>query len=460
MSSHRVEYDEVVRLVKQSNPELGNYTEKLIEKHSDRSEFYCYVLKYRYGSKIIDSNGLRLPENTSEELEQVILNDILKSDNKIPFGIILENNAEVFLTDQSGIVKSLAILREGNSIGSYEAINVIQRLSHNELFTNFKPLWQIVAGTRSIFLPNLFNSAQVKNDLDNLLKSCNLPGLEEYQKTFPSFDEDIFPFARDIINCKSSGIDWSTTLIIFPNQWLETIRSGITPFHQYIYDAAWIQTANSRNKAALVSKISEYLPHYGGNQAYTFSSQVLLDLFEIGLGYQHSYKIVQENSSRLNGPFSEFIKILQGKLDMNRYPLLMLEPTYIQSELKILERRKFYYSSTAHGKILSNLGGGSPINLTNLFFTPIYKVLEDPKFIEDSRAIYGSKVNFQLYGKIVARKSNESDENNKNTKSKARNEKTTTLDIREIFTDSIDKSGYVNYNHSFFRGLIEIRLIM
>jgi hypothetical protein len=458
MSSRRVAHDEIVRLIKQSNLEFGNSTEELINNHSNKSELYCYIIKYPYGSKIIDSKGLRLPDNIAENLKCDILKDTSKSSNNIPFGVILENNAEVFLNNKLGIAKSLAILREREPIGSYEAVNFMQNLSYDKSTVNYRPLWEVVAGARSIFLPALFNSAQVRNDLDNLLISNNLNGLEYYKRMFPSFDEDIFPFVRDIVNSKSFGInDWNTTLIIFPDKWLETVSTGITTFHQYIYNAAWSQSANFRNKEALTSQISEYLQHYQGTQAHTFGMEVLLDLFEIGLGHQHSYQTVQEDSSRLNGPFSEFIKILQGKLDMDRHPLLMFEPTYVQSEAKKLEKSISFYSATSFGKPLSNLGTTvkSPLNLSTILFTPMNKVFQNPNFFKNLEDIYGRKVNFQLYGKTVNRKENKDGITTVSNKRGNIN----VFDPRKIFNDSGDKSEFVDYSHVFFRGGIQIESV-
>jgi hypothetical protein len=455
MSSRRVAHDEIVRLIKQSNPEFGNSTEELINDHNNNSELYCYILKYPYGSKIIDSNGLRLPENIAEDLKNNILNDISKSSNNIPFGVILENNAEIFLNDKLGVGKSLAILRETEPIGSYEAVDFMQNLSHDKSTFNYRPLWQVVAGTRSIFLPILFKSAQVRNDLDNLLVSNNLDGLDHYKRSFPSFDEEIFPFVRDLINSKSFGInEWNTTLIIFPDKWLETVTTRITTFHQYIYNTAWSQSANFRNKQALTSQISEYLQHYQGTQAHTFGMEVLLDLFEIGLGHQHSYQIVQEDSLRLNGPFPEFIKILQGKLDMDRRSLLMFEPTYVQSEATILEKRLSFYSATSFGKPLSNLGiiGKSPLNLSALFFAPMNKVFQNPKFLKDLENIYGRRVNVQLCGKTVNRK----ESNNGTIKITNKREDINVFDPKKVFNYLGDELEFVDYSHVFFKGGIHI----
>jgi hypothetical protein len=445
MSSRRVAHDEIVKLIKQSNPEFGNATEELIEKQDNRSELYCYILKYRYGDIIIDSNGLRLPEGISEDLEQDILKDISKASNNIPFGIILENNAEVSLNNKLNIPKSLAILTESQPIGSYEAADFMRNLSYGKSTINYRPPWQVVAGVRSIFLPGLFSSAQVKNNLDDLLRNLDLNGLEYYKQKFPSFDEDIFPFARDIINSKSSGIDdWNTTLMIFPDRWLETIKSGITTFHQYIYNAAWNQSEHFRNKEAIVSQLSEYLQYYQGTQAYTCCMEVLLDLFEIGLGHQHCYQIVEENSLQLNGPFPKLIELLQVKLDMNQNSFLMLEPTYIQPDSAALEKKKYFYSATSIGKVLSTLGRDthSPPNLSNLLFSPLNKVLNSPAFLKDFENTCKKKLSFQLYGKNGARRG-----------------KFDIPDVREIFIFLEDRQRNINYTHAFLRGCIKIEFI-
>jgi hypothetical protein len=445
MSSRRVAHDEIIRLIQQSSPEFGDATKELIEKHDNNPELYCYVLKYRYGDIIIDSNGLRLPEGIPEDLKQAILKDISESFRNIPFGFVLKNNAEVFLNNKSNIPKSLAILGENQPIGSYEAADSMRNLSYGKSTINYRPPWQVVAGVRSIFLPGLFGSVQVKNDLDNLLRSNGLNGLEYYKQKSPPFDEDIFPFVRDIINSKSSGIDdWSTTLIIFPNQWLETIKDGITTFHQYIYNAAWSQSENFRNKEALVSDISDYLYHYQGTQAYTFCTEVLLDLFEIGLGHQHCYQIVEENYLQLNGPFPKFIKLLQTKLDMDRNPLLMLEPVYIPSDSKTLGKRGYFYSATSLGKVLSSLDKGtqSSRNLSNLLFSPLSKVLNSPNFLKDFEYICKKKLSFQMYGKNGVKR-----------------DKFDIPDIRTIFNISDEDPRSINYTHAFLLGCIKIEFM-
>jgi hypothetical protein len=442
MSSRRVEHDEIIRLVKQGNPEFGDATEELIKKCDNKLELYCYVLTYRYGDIITDSTGLKLPEDTPEDLKQIILKDISKASHKIPFGIILDNNAEVFLNNRSGIPKSLAILREKEPIGSYEAADFMRKLSYGESTIKYRPEWQVIAGTRSIFLPGLFNSSQVKNNLDDLLRNMGLNGLEHYRQNSPPFDEDIFPFVRDIINSKSSGIDdWNTTLIIFPDKWLETIITGITTFHQYIYNAAWKQSEHFRNKEAIISQLSEYLQHYQGTQAYTCCMEVLLDLFEIALGHQHCYQIVEENSLQLNGPFSKFIELLQEKLDMNQNSLLMLEPIYIQPDSAVIGKKEYFYSATSLGKVLSSLDRGtqSPPNLSNLLFTPLTKIFHNPNFLKKLEDVCGEKLSFQLYGKNGVRRG-----------------KSDIPDVRNIFNVSKDKQRSINYTHPFLRGCIKI----
>lgn len=445
MSSRRIAHDEIIRLIKQSNPEFGDATEELIKKYDNDSELYCYVLKYRYGDIIIDSSGLKLPEDIPEDIKQIILRDISKASHNIPFGFILENNAEVFLNNKSNIPKSLAILTEKQPIGSYEAADFMRNLSYGKSTINYRPLWQVEAGARSIFLPVLFNSAQVRINLDDLLRNMGLNGLKYYRQNSPPFDEDIFPFVRDIINSKSSGIDdWNTTLIIFPDKWLETINSGITTFHQYIYNAAWNQSEHFRNKEAIVSQLSEHLEHYQGTQAYTCCMEVLLDLFEIGLGHQHCYQIVEENSLQLNGPFPKLVELLQEKIYTNQNPLLMLEPIYIQPDSKVLEKREYFYSATSLGKVLSSLDRGtqSPPNLSNLFFTPLNKVFHNPAFLKNFEEVCGKKLSFQLYGKNGVRR-----------------DKSDIPDVRNIFSVSEDKQRSINYTHSFLRGCIKIEFI-
>jgi hypothetical protein len=445
MSSRRVAHDEIIRLVKQCDPAFEGSIEDLINNHDDRSELYCYVLEYQYGDIIIDSNGLKLPEDIPEDLKQDILNDISEASNHIPFGFVLKNNAELFLNYKSDIPKSITILTEKQPIGSYEAADFMRNSSYGKSKIKYRPSWQVVAGTRSIFLPALFKSSQVRNDLDSLLKSNDLNGLEYYRRMFPSFDEDIFPFVRDIINTKSFGInDWNNTLIIFPDKWLETVNGETSKFHQYIYNVAWNQSEHFRNKEDLISQISEYLQHYQGTQAYTFCMEVLLDLFEIGLGHQHCYQIVEENSLQLNGPFPKFIKTLQTKLDMDRNPLLMLEPVYIQPDSKALVKREYFYSATSLGKVLSSLGQETPSspNLSNLFFRPLNQILRNPAFLQKFEDTCEKKLSFQLYGKYGSKR-----------------DEFHIPDIRKIFNISDKDRRNINYTHSFLRGCIKIEFI-
>jgi hypothetical protein len=439
MSSRRIVHDEIVRLIKLSDPILASCVEEAIKSYDNNSELYAYLLPYKYGEMIINSEGLKLPEKTSADLRRDIVNDISKASSNIPFGVILENNAEVFLTNELNISKSLVILRAGELLGSYEAVDFMESLSYTKPPLRYRPPWQVVAGARSIFLPALFNSAQVRSNLDNFLITNGLHDLEYYKRISPPFEEDIFPFVRDVANAKLFGMDdWKTTVIIFPDKWLETVSAKVNNFHHYIYNSAWKQSANFRNREALLSKLSKYLNPYQGTQTYDVTSKIVLNLFEIGLEHQPAHQVIQEGSPQTNGPFLEVIKLLQAKLNMSQQSLLMLEPAYIQSDSKEMPNKEYFYSATSLGKPLSNFGRGqqSPYNLSNLFFSPLSKVLRNQTFLEDVDSICEKKLSFQLYGK--------------------KRDKFNVLDIRDVFNVSNERQQNINYNHAFLLACIKI----
>jgi hypothetical protein len=443
MSSRRIAHEEIIKLTQQCSQDFKDSIKDLIAEDG-RSERYCYVLEYKYGEPIIGLHGLEFPKDISEDLKKDIKNDISKAAYGVPFGFVLKNNAELFLNNESDIPKSITILTGSQPIGSYEAADFMKSLPH-KAHAKYRPEWQVIAGTRSIFLPALFKSSQVRNNLNNLLKNNGFEGLEPYQRASPSFDQDIFPFVRDLIQTKSFGVnDWNTTLIIFPDKWLEIVRDKISKFHQCIYNAAWSQSEHFRNKEALTSKIFRHLQYYQGTQTYTFCTEVLLDLFEIGLGDQHCYQIVEKNSLELNGPFPRFIELLQTKLDMDKNPLLMLEPAYIQTDSEALKKGEYFYSATSLGKVLSSLNQqtqSSP-NLSNLFFKPLSKILHSPVFLDEFKQICGKKISFQLYGKYGTKR----DEIN-------------LPDIRSIFNFSDDRRRSINYTHPFLLGCIKIEFV-
>lgn len=231
-------FSEAVTQIKSRDPELSDILKQLKSKFSSLT---FYKAHYHFGDNIIFNGKSYLPligsgglsfcnENLPEEIKKDLAYDSI-SEN--PFGLIMQNTAEIFTTNDAG-VKSITLLHPGDIFGIPRALDSNNSLRSSVLDLNMN------AGSRSLFmLPKISDKAYS----DRMQTKFNL------KINTPESASDHWQTFRIISN--QMKYNWRCEIIYFSREFITQLKSPecallamyLTNKHSKSYNA-WHSLAN------------------------------------------------------------------------------------------------------------------------------------------------------------------------------------------------------------------------
>jgi hypothetical protein len=447
MSLKRLEYGtieaiEIMKEIQACNPELHACIEERATKMraSSGKEPTFFIAEYNYGENIIDSYGFEPPADSDIRVKQKLVSSI-SSNKKTPLILILSNSSEVYIETQMNTTKSLKLLVKGDLIGTYECIESMQQFSKFKPLS-FDPIWMAVAGARSVFLPIRFRSRSAQDGMINLLEHNNLfeskelkeHGLLNNDDFRNKLKKDAFPIIKAISSIPELKCNWKTKVVVFPDEWFLNEPSNFSPFHKYIYDAAWDQASFSINLDVISSQLSSKI-RFGS----ITDNQILLDLAQICLSKTFAHELLQSDDPQITGPLLLIQNFLQDNLEYRSLPPI-IHPVNINAKMQVSDKMIGYYSTTFPGQLFSDESNTTAIDLTKSFFKSMDRILGQSELLKYLSDLCGYQVVLSCYGR------------------KRKDDKLKSLDNRHIFNDlenQPDAEQIIDYDHHYLRACIK-----
>ncbi len=221
--------------VKQVNPELA----AIIDKISPDKRYKLIKVTYHFGDLIVKDGVLQVPF-INNELSAITSRDLSKNlrsalnYSTIPLSLLLTKSSEVFVQDDARIIP-LNMLSPGQLFGTFETLDYIfERLS--------KPIWNVSAGARSIFmLPKITEASGFKRlrNRYNISLNTRLKYLNDHWHVFKQIAAH-----EDFPQC------WTSKILFFSKEWLMIKKndSHWFEFQRYIFQQGWYQSQYAINK--------------------------------------------------------------------------------------------------------------------------------------------------------------------------------------------------------------------
>jgi hypothetical protein len=447
MSLKRLKYGtseaiEIMTEIEKCNLEFWNCIKVRAAKMNERSgeEPTFFIAEYNYGENIIDLYGFEPPADSDIRVKQKLASSISNS-KKTPLILILSNSSEIYIETQPNTVKSLKLLSKGDLIGTYESTEFMRQFNKFKPLS-FDPVWMAIAGARSVFLPIRFRSRGAQDRIINILENNNLfeskelkeHGLLNNDDFRNKLKKDAFPIIKAISSIPELKCNWKTKVVVFPDEWFSDEYNDFSPFHKYIYDAAWDQASFSINLDAISSQLSSKV---------RFSSitdnQILLDLTQICLGKTFAHELLQSGDSQVTGPLLLIQNFLQNSLEYQNPPPI-IHPVNIHAKMQVSDKMIGYYSTTFPGQLFSEESNTTIIDLTKSFFKPMDRILGQVELLKYLSDLCGYQIVLSCYGR------------------KRKDDKLKSLDNRDIFNDLENQLGVeqiTDYDHHYLRACIK-----
>jgi hypothetical protein len=297
------------------NPTLAG----IIDNLSPAEKLTLIKAKYPYGESIFDKGVFKIANDRNEivELADKSIKKELQSQlgySILPVALVINNSAEVFIESPSRIVP-LAYFNAGSIFGLWETFDV-----KNEL----KPIWQICAGARSLFmLPKISDSSSH----GKLRREYNIKQLA------PKTLADQWAIFTQIAKATHDVKPWHTEVIFFTADWNEKFLNDNEWLKLYLHllRQAWSQTLHWRNKMHF-----ELMWESFAIQAFSQNIKVkpyiintVKHLIYIASGAYPGFIPACDETA---GPIDCIIKAYLDVYGMSNYCPALMHPAYIRDE--------------------------------------------------------------------------------------------------------------------------------
>lgn len=221
------------------NPKVA----EIIDTISPDKKFPLLKSTYSFGENILIDGKCTVSKAVANDSA---LADILKAQkisdlqglfdySPIPLGVILNKSCEVFVEIQDRIIP-VFVLSAGDLFGVFETIDLLYGVKST-------PLWNIMAGARSLFmLPKINNNLWHKK----LMKHFNI------NVRAPKTLEDHWGVFNAIANSKIAQSDWQCEVIFFPKIWVDHLNSkspGWGQLREHLFQMCWAQASSMIEKS-------------------------------------------------------------------------------------------------------------------------------------------------------------------------------------------------------------------
>lgn len=216
------------------NPRLA----KIIDSIDPEKKLPLLKVSYNFGDQILRCGKFVFLENIKNNLD-ILGAKITKtlvdqlSYSPVPFGIFLNKSCETYVKIKDRLVP-LFVLSPGRTIGLFEALNIICGIES-------KPIWDVTAGARSIFM-----LAKINNNLwhKRLVRQFNIT---TQAPTSVVNQWDVF-----VDLARATKSDWQCDILFFTKEWIKHLSdcaTGWTHLREYLFKECWLMSGSSIEKS-------------------------------------------------------------------------------------------------------------------------------------------------------------------------------------------------------------------
>lgn len=222
------------KLVKAVFPKLG----KIIDELNPNHNYPLYLVKYPYGSMILDKGIFQIPNNESRLVPishssiSSKIKDHLSYSGTIPLGLVVSKGIESFVQSKHRVLPA-------TFIGKGKLVSLWRVLEEGPSYF-LGPFWSIASGVRSIcMIPKITDSACHK--ALKIKYGLKLP--------VPQRLSDQWELFTHIANHPDFTQEWSSELVFFSKKWFEHKSDKIwSEFYRFLLNEVWQITSYRRNQ--------------------------------------------------------------------------------------------------------------------------------------------------------------------------------------------------------------------
>lgn len=316
----KINWNEVKDTVRKKN----NYIFNLIEKLNPSQQLSLYKVKYPFGMDIINKGTLLLPTNQRQyvPINSNLIPEAIKKDlnySHIPLGIFLNTYGETYINNNYNY--PLNIFPPGEFFGLWEVLD-------KSTYAFSKRLWNISAGTKSIFmLPKITNFSSFAK----LIK--------EYKLRQISHPKNLFEHVDVFAEISSKSKNWYCDILFFSGKWFaKQDNKDWLKFQYYLLKKEWDKSLFWRNKVTfeLLGQTFADAQESKNLSPNQYLIDTVMHLISIATGVRPGFEpAINEEAAPISQIQDAFIKAY----DLKQYiPTLMCSTYFLEKNLPI------YYS--------------------------------------------------------------------------------------------------------------------
>ena len=302
----KITWKNVLEKIKDNAPQAYNALSILEIKESES----FYLLKYTYGSNIINQNGeFLLPNGNSLSSNNTKALTEIKPQKILPTALLLKGQCEKYIEFEPHFSKEQQLY----SIGLHRAGEFIdiQATHHQALLpTPLPTLYQLSSGLRTAFIiPGIKDKVLFKK-LCQQYPFCN--------NLYPNNFSNQWHLFRALINETEFKNKWHTELILFPNIFYNALK-----FNPHKMDLSKSIEANTKDSIENVLWDVLIKNHHADDYNFVNAAKNIL---LAGLSKKPLYHFVDNDEA---GPYSTLSKIFLDHYQWEHYDALFMKPTYL-----------------------------------------------------------------------------------------------------------------------------------
>lgn len=306
------------------NPELARLIDVISPDHS----FPLFKVSYPYGSKIIKSGVLQLPnkKGTFVSLHDLGISEQIKTHLGYNFGtnpvsLLLNKTVEIFFILGNKTIPLYGLIPPGEIFSTWKVLSIAD--SHSPAF-----LWDMTAGARSIFmLPKISeNGGHTRIRKHYNVKSTKPAALLEQWFTF-----------REIANSPHFKTSWQTEILFFGKKWFDRLLDKrFSAFRLYLYEKAW-ESSNYFRHQFIWNLIFSLIQERRHLKFDPYIANTVEHLLGIGLGVMPGFKLATND---IAAPIKKIMQAYREIYRLQKYEPLMFHP----HRLCLKQQETVYYS--------------------------------------------------------------------------------------------------------------------
>lgn len=299
-------WSQVRDTVDQVNSELA----KQIDALSLGENFTLVKCKYKWGDNILLDGRLYIPNkygNTVELTDETIPNKLrnkLNYNGAIPMGIVLKNNAELYI-HMAQYQIPFSILSKGKLFGLWPSLD-----NDHQHYISWK-IDNIAAGSKSLIMsPKISDALGYKR----IKKEFNL------KNKIPLNYSDQNNFFYEIIQSENFSEDWHMEVLFFPRKWFDSLRTKRwESLYNYILKYSWDSMRFLRNQISINVLFSCVL-NEKNMRPNPYLADVSKYLLCIAQGGYPAYRFILNEES---GPIKKLQSIFSDIYNLKYSPTMM-----------------------------------------------------------------------------------------------------------------------------------------